>query len=173
MVYIEFGMSVFHNHGIRVFRWSLAFIALLLGAVGLPAEEDLLRVESSMRPKSLSRGEEGQVVLRVILQPGLFISPHPAFTIEFVPNRELIFPKNTYSHSDLNMEVLEEGGKQFLNLQKPLEIPFTVSLEAKRGGHILEGRIKYFACSKKEGWCLKNTARFAIPFFTRQTVKKK
>jgi hypothetical protein len=146
---------------------------LAAAAVSLPAGEDLLRVEASMRPKSLSRGEEGVVVLKVILQPGLYISPHPAFTIEFIPGRELVFPKDSYTHSDLNMEVLEEGGKQYLNLQKPVEIPFTVSLEAKRGGHILEGKIKYFVLSKKEGWCLKNTARFSIPFFTRQTVKKK
>lgn len=147
--------------------------AFLLGAGALAGDEDLLRIEASLRPKSLSRGEEGKVVLKVLLKPGLFISPHPAFTIEFTAGRELVFPKNFYTHSDLNMEVLEEGGKQYLNLEKPIEIPFTVSLEASRGGHILEGKIKYFACSRKEGWCLKNTARFAIPFFTRQTVKKK
>jgi hypothetical protein len=147
--------------------------AFLLGAGRLAADEDLLRIEASLQPKSLSRGEEGKVILKVLLRPGLLISPHPAFTIEFPTSRELIFPKNFYTHSDLNMEVLEKDGQQFLNLDKPIEIPFTVSLEANRGGHILEGKIKYFACSRKEGWCLKDTARFAIPFFTRQTVKKK
>lgn len=152
---------------------ALGLVSLLLGALPAVGQEDILRIEASLRPKSLSRGEEGAVVLKVILQPGLYISPHPAFTIEFTTSKELIFPKDVYTHSDLNMEVLEEGGQQFLNVAKPIEIPFTVSLDALRGGHILEGRIKYFACSKKEGWCLKNTARFSIPFFTRQTVKSK
>lgn len=154
--------------------WALALAAaLVLVPAMTAADEDLLKIEASLRPKSLSRGEEGKVVLRVFIQPGITINPHPAFTIEFVPSRELIFPKNFFTHSDLNMEVLEAAGVQYLNLQKAIEIPFTVSLEAKRGGHILEGKIKYFACSKKEGWCLKNTARFAVPFFTRQSILKK
>ncbi len=154
----------------------LSLIALLASVFSVgPAsgEEDVLRIEASLRPKSLSRGEEGFVVLRVLLKPGLFLSPHPSFIIEFAASRELVFSKNFYTHSDLNMEVLEENGQQILNLKKTIEIPFVVSLEAPRGGHILEGKIKYFACSAKEGWCLKNTSRFAIPFFTRQTVKKK
>jgi hypothetical protein len=155
-----------------------ALVAAGLGAVafgrgGGAGGEDLLRIEASLRPKSLSRKEEGRVVIKVILKEGIVISPHPTFTIEFVPNRELIFPKNFYTNSDLNIEVLEEDGQQYLNLEPPIEIPFTVSLEAKRGGHILEGRIKYFACSRKEGWCLKDSAEFSIPFFTRQSIKKK
>lgn len=148
---------------------ALAAVLALVPAM-TAADEDLLKIEASLRPKSLSRGEEGKVVLRVFVQPGITINPHPAFTIEFAPSRELVFPKNFFTHSDLNMEVLEASGVQYLNLQKAIEIPFMVSLEAKRGGHILEGKIKYFAFSKKEGWCLKYTARFAVPFFTRQSV---
>lgn len=151
----------------------LTLAAVLLVWASLEAaEDDLLKVEASLRPKSLSRGEEGQVVLKVLVRPGITIRPHPSFTIEFGPSRELIFPKVFFTHSDLNMEVLEEAGEQYLNLTKPVEIPFVVNLEAKRGGHILEGKIKYFAFSKKDGWCLKNTARFSVPFFTRQSVKK-
>jgi hypothetical protein len=154
--------------------WIFALAAaLVLVPAATAGDDDLLKVEASLRPKSLSRGEEGKVVLHVLVQTGITINPHPAFTIEFAPSRELIFPKNFFTHSDLNMEVLEASGVQYLNLQKAIEIPFTVSLEARRGGHILEGKIKYFAFSKTEGWCLKYTARFAVPFFTRQSVVKK
>jgi len=159
---------------IRRTGWTLVLAGVLIvGASLAAAEDDLLKIEASLRPKSLSRGEEGQVVLKVLVRPGITIKPHPSFTIEFGSSRELIFPKNFFTHSDLNMEVLEEAGEQYLNLTKPIEIPFVVNLEAKRGGHILEGKIKYFASSKKEGWCLKNTARFAVPFFTRQSIKKR
>ena len=146
---------------------------LTLAGAGWAGGDDLLRVEASIRPKSLARGEEGRVVLRVITQTGITLSPHPALTIEFTPCPELLFPKNFYTNSDLAIEVVEEGTARYLNMSKPLEIPFTVSPSAKRGSHILEGRIRYFACSRKEGWCLKNTARFSVPFFTRQlTIRK-
>ncbi len=130
--------------------------------------DDLLKIEAAIRPKSLSRGQEGKVVLKILTAPGIVISPHPSFTIEFVPCPELVFPKGFYNHSDLNIEVLEEGGTKSLNVSRPLEIPFTVSLQARRGSHILQGKVKYFACSVKEGWCLKDSAKFSVSFSTRQ-----
>jgi len=33
--------------------------------------------------------------------------------------------------------------------------------------HVLEGRVKYFAASKSEGWCLKNVEKFTAMFSTR------
>lgn len=155
---------------------SLAILFfLLMGApTGLLAGgDDLLRIEAGIRPKSLSRGEEGRVILKVITQEGITLSPHPAFTIEFSPCPELLFPKGFYTNSDLAIEVGEDAGDRYLNMSKPIEIPFTVNPSAKRGSHILEGRIKYFARSRKEGWCLKNTAKFSVSFFTRQLAISK
>lgn len=134
---------------------------------------DLLKIETAVLPRRLSRGEEGKVVLRVGVQKGVIISSKPTFIIEIVPNPDLIFPKNFFTASDLALEVVEGEGGSFLNLVKPIEIPFTVGLEAKKGGHILEGRIKYFARSPAEGWCLKSSVKFSVPFSTRQSVAKK
>ncbi len=146
----------------------MAVASLLAASTQSGFNDDLIRIEASVHPKSLSRGEEGRVVMRVLTSPGITLSPHPSFTIEFAPCPELVFPKDFYTNSDLAIEVLEEGGEKFLNMDKPVEIPFTVSLQAKRGSHVLTGRVKYFACSRKEGWCLKNTARFSMSFYTRQ-----
>jgi hypothetical protein len=136
-------------------------------------EEDLLKVDSSILPQRLSRGEEGKVILKISVKEAILISPHPSFTIEFNPTNELVFPKNFFTASDLGIEALEDKTGESLNLRKPIEIPFTVSLEAKRGSHILEGKVKYFASSPKEVWCLKNTTKFSVAFFTRLSVKKK
>jgi hypothetical protein len=38
---------------------------------------------------------------------------------------------------------------------------------AKQGSHLLEGKIKYFACSREEGWCLKNTSKFSAAFYIK------
>lgn len=137
------------------------------------SQEDLLKVESSINPLRLSRGEEGKVILKISVSKGIAISPQPALTIEFSPGEELVFPKNFFTSSDLNIEVLEENGQEYLNLKKPVEIPFTVSPKAKRGIHILEGKVKYFARSKKEGWCLKRSSKFSATYYTRITIVKK
>jgi hypothetical protein len=139
----------------------------------LRAQEDFLKIEASVIPRKLLRGEEGTVVLRLSLQAGITVSPHPDFIIEFKPCEELVFPKNFFTASDLEIDTLDGEGEEYLDLKKAIKVPFTVSLEAKKGSHILEGRIKYFARSKKEDWLVKNTAKFYATFATRASVAKK
>jgi len=152
-------------------RWMAAAAFSLLAAGALlwsQSRDGLLRVETSIRPLRLARGEAGRVVLKIKIKPGITISPQPSFIIEFLPNDELIFPKPFYTASDLNVDVQEiEKGREVLNLSKPLEIPFTVQPKSPRGVHVLEGRVKYFAACKSEGWCLKNTVKFTATFSTR------
>ena len=137
------------------------------------AQEDFLKIEASVIPRKLSRGEEGTVLLKLSLEEGITVSPHPDFIIEFKPCEELVFPKNFFTATDLEIDTVERGGEEYLNLQEPVKVPFTVSLEAKKGSHLLEGRIKYFARSRKDGWCVKNTAKFYVAFATRPSVIKK
>jgi hypothetical protein len=139
----------------------------------LAEEEKPLKIKSTLSPARLSRAQEGKVVLELVVKKGISISPHPSFIIEFSPSEEIIFPKNFFTASDLEIETIEENGHEHLNLKKPIKIPFTVSTEAKRGRHILQGKIKYFARSTQEGWCLKMTSEFSASFYTRQTILKK
>jgi len=136
-------------------------------------EADCLKVNASISPRYLSRGQEGKVVLKVKLAEGITINPLPSFIIECDTSYELIFPKNFFTASDLEIEIKEENGDEYLYLDKAIEIPFTVSLEAKRGNHSVSGRIKYFAFSEKDGWCLKSTSKFSASFYTRSTMVKK
>jgi hypothetical protein len=149
---------------VLIFFFSLPF---------LRAQEDFLKIEASVIPRRLSRGEEGVVLLKLSLRGGVTVSPHPDFIIEFKPCEELVFPKNFFTASDLEIEAQEGDGEEYLDLSDPVKIPFTVSLEAKKGSHILEGRIKYFAKSKAEGWCVRNTVKFYVAFATRSAVVKK
>ncbi len=130
-------------------------------------------MESSINPRQLSRGQEGKIILKLSIKEGIIISPLPDFIIEFTPQEDIVFPKNFFTASDLNLGVLEEGGESALDLSKPVEIPFTISLQAKRGSHILDGRIKYFARSREEDWCLKSSAKFSASFSTWSSVAKK
>jgi len=161
-------------------RWlRLAASGLALGWIlsGSPAangqSDELLKIECSIKPKRLARGEEGKVVLTLKIQDGAFLSAHPSFIIEFLPASEIVFPKNFFTASDLGIAVIEEGKESYLDLSKPIEIPFAISPDAIRGGHILEGRIKYFARSPGEEWCYKTTSRFSAAFATSSAIARK
>ena len=139
----------------------LAGLGLLFCAASLPtAPEDPIKVEASILPLRVARGEEGRVILKIRVKEGFTVNSLPSFIIEFGPGTDLLFPKNFFTASDLNLEVVEENGKQRLNLKKPVEIGFTVSPKATRGIFILQGRVKYFATSDKDGWCLKSSTKF-------------
>jgi hypothetical protein len=150
-----------------VFSLVVVFSIFLLAVA--QQDEACLKVEASVRPRWLSRGQEGKVILEIKLAKGITINPQPSFVVECTPSQELIFPKNFFTASDLEIEIKEEDNQEYLNLEKPIEIPFTVNLEAKRGHHTFEGKIKYFAFSKEEDWCLKSTEKFSASFYTRST----
>lgn len=151
----------------------LGLIFFIFSLLNLAEEEDLLKADASINPRRLSRGQEGNVVIKLTIKKGIIINPQPSFIIEFDASEELVFPKNFFTASDLEIEVLEEDGEEYLDLKDPIEIPFTVSLEAKRGSHILDGKVKYFAFSKEEDWCLKSSSKFQASFYTRSTIVKK
>jgi hypothetical protein len=148
----------------------LPFFVFVLVLTGI---DDLLRVNASIDPMRLRRGEEGKVVLKFTVKTEIEISSQPSFTIELEPSDELIFPKNFYSASDLEIAIKEEDGKEYLDLIEPIEIPFSVNMEAKRGNHTIGGKIKYFACSKEEDWCLKYTTKFSSAFYTSSRIYQK
>jgi len=160
----EFGLRKF-------FFFSAAVLCLFFSL--LAEEDDSLKVRASIDPKRLSRGEEGKITLRLKLKEGMAINPQPSFIIEFEPSEEIVFPKNFFTASDLQISTVEENGEEYLNLEEPIEIPFSVNLNAKRGNHVLKGQVKYFACCKVEGWCLKSRTSFSASFYTRSSVVKK
>lgn len=155
-------------------RSILPLIGIVIIAFFLSArEDDSLKVQASINPKRLYRSQEGKVSLKLSLKEGITISPQPSFVIEFDPSDELNFPKNFFTASDLEIETVEEDGEETLNLEMPIEIPFSVKLEARRGNHVLRGKVKYFARCRKEGWCLKSSTDFSVSFYTRQTAIQK
>jgi len=152
---------------------AAAALGLALSSFSTAQDDDLLKIDCAVQPKRMSRGEEGTVVLKLAIQKGILISAQPSFIIEFSPVPEIGFPKNFFTASDLNLDVVEDSGHSHLDLSKPIVVPFTISPDAKPGGHILEGRIKYFARSPEDGWCYKTTSKFSVAFSTRAAVAKK
>ena len=149
-------------------KYVLTFLLVMMVFSYLGSqEEDLIKIDASINPGRLSKGNEGSVVLKFNVKEGITINPQPSFTIELSPSEELVFGKKFFTASDFEIEIMEDEGKECLVLTKQIEIAFTVSDEAERGMHSLEGKVKYFAFSKAENWCLKTTTLFSASFYTR------
>jgi len=145
---------------------AVLFLFMIFSYLG-SQEEDLIKIDATINPARLSKGDEGKVILKFRVKEGITINPQPSLTIELSPSEELVFSKNFFTASDLEIEIIEEEGKEYLVLNKQIEISFTVSDEAVKGMHSLEGKVKYFAYSKTDNWCLKTTSLFSASFYTR------
>ena len=145
---------------------GVLFLLLAFSYLG-SQEEELIKIDATIVPIRLSKGDEGKIVLRFRVKEGITINPQPALTIELSPSEDLVFSKNFFTQSDFEIEIQEEDGKEYLVLTKQIEISFTVSDEAVKGTHSLEGKVKYFAFSKAENWCLKTTSLFTASYYTR------
>ena len=143
----------------------LVFIVLCVccfSLVLLAEEDDILKIEASVKPQSLSRSQEGRIILKLTVQEGMTVNPQPSFSIEFSPSPAVVFSKEKYTDADLDIKIVEELGEGYLDLKNPVEIPFAVNPDAAEGEHLLVGKIHYFICSKEEGWCLKSSSEFSV-----------
>lgn len=157
--------------------WKKPAVALLL-LMGLVSGSqgdryNLLTVTASVQPKRLRRGQEGELRLRFRLLPGIIILSQPDFLIEITSSDALSFPKAFYSASDLEMTIIEEEGREYLDMSSGLGIPFTVKRAARSGNHVVRGRVKYFGCAREEGWTLKSKTRFSASFYTSSRLYRR
>jgi len=128
--------------------------------------DDFLKVEAAISPKRLVRGQEGKIVLKVQLKKGIAISALPEFRVEVEGGGDLVFPKTFFTNVDLALPRAEIDGKDCLDLQAPIVIPFSVGPKARRGVYVMRGRVKYFAFDLGGGVCLKSSAKFSTSYST-------
>ncbi|HZX11632.1 MAG TPA: hypothetical protein VFG01_11870 [Acidobacteriota bacterium] len=148
-------------------KLTASIFLVCLAFTFLSAEKyDLLGIEVNIKPKRLSREQEGNIELKFTVKQGIAISSQPSFIIEIEPSETLAFSKDFFTASDLDIKVIEKDGKEYLDFSDPVMVPFTVKPEAERGNHIIKGTVKYFACSLEEGWCLKDKKEFSATFYT-------
>ncbi len=116
--------------------WRKAFLGglsfLLCAAPLLPAQEDPVKVEASILPLRVARGEEGRIILKISVKSGFTVNSLPSFIIELDPGSDLIFPKNFFTASDLNLEVVEVNGRPKKYKVVDLETALEQLVEAKK-----------------------------------------
>lgn len=139
----------------------------------LGGQETIIKVDVAIVPKILSRGETGQIVLRLTVPEGVLVLPEPEFVIEFKVLPPLNLPKNFFTATDLDLETEKTNGRECLKLDKIIKIPFSIALDAPPKTYILEGKVKYTLFSPKKGWCLRTASKFYGSFSTRATIVKK
>jgi len=146
---------------------GLFFFGILLSAILLNSQDNI-RIDCSVFPGTVGIGEEGVLKIRVTPRPGIRISAHPEFMIRIEDGENFSFAKLFFMGSEFKFTRIQDGDGVFLNLDKEIEIPFTVSENAYIGKHSIQGEITYAVLSN-DNWIIKTKERFTVSFSTRKS----
>jgi hypothetical protein len=147
-------------------------ISLFLLFGNLFCQDDFLKVECAVSPRSIMQGNDGLLKIKIVVRSGVRISANPEFMIKLDENENLSFSKIFFAGSELNLPITQEKDGIFLDPQKEIEVPFKLSESALLGNLTVSGEI-IFTIFFQDNWSIKTTQKFAANFVSRKNYKLK
>ena len=153
-------------------RVFLLICCLFLFSGNALPQDEFLGIECSVAPRRILQGNEGLLRIKINLRGGVRISANPEFLIRLDENESLSFAKIFFAGSELNLPTTQEGEAVFLDPQKEIEVPFTLSEEALLGNLTISGEV-VFTMLFPDNWSVKTTQKFSAGFVSRRNYKIK
>lgn len=153
---------------------ALFLVGFFLFFGSIFCQEDFLKVECTVSPRSIRQGTEGLLKIKIDVRNGIRISANPEFMIKLDANENLSFSKMFFAGSELNLPITKEKEGIFLDPQKEIEVPFKLSEAALLGNLTISGEI-IFTMFFQDNWSIKTTKKFFANFVSRKNynIKKK
>jgi hypothetical protein len=125
-------------------------------------QDDFLKVECTVSPRSIMQGNDGLLKIKIVVRSGIRISANPEFMIKLDENENLSFSKIFFAGSELNLPITQEKDGIFLDPQKEIEL----------GNLTVSGEI-IFTIFFQDNWSIKTTQKFVAGFSARKNYKIK
>lgn len=125
------------------------FVFVILIFLGPTFENQILTANEHVTlemnvPKNISISKQGEITF--------FFSPIEGIHINTIPVFELRLDKNS-AFEIIGKPKFQKNDKDYLDIAAPIEFSVKPIQRTKPGKHILKGKLNYFYCSDKEGWC--------------------
>jgi len=147
-----------------LFSALLLFAAggLALAAVpnGPPAEP--ARVEISVSPESVSAGGQAEVTLRLTPKSGIRINRYPKIKLT-VPSAAGLSGEAEVALGNDGPPPADQMESNYFDEIDPLYLRLAIDQAARAGAHEIEGRLVYYYCVKKSGFCAPARLTVKIP----------
>ncbi len=125
------------------------------------------------KPNYLRKGEAGKVVISIELSKRAYIKPAPPLIIKCLPVEGVIFPKEIFKSSEMNLPILQKKELSYIDIKEGIEIPFTIEEKAKSGKRELSFELKFLICSESKGICAKAVETVNVEIFVKRRAIKK
>jgi hypothetical protein len=119
-----------------------------------------VRFEYTLNRASFAPGDTGTVFIFLTPNEGVHVNTEPPVDYEFEKQPQITFGEKAVMPKD--------SITGYLDAQQPVAISFTLDKKIPAGTYTVKGKMKYFFCSEKEGWC----NQFVQPLTLTIQVKK-
>jgi hypothetical protein len=108
-------------------KGALLPICLFLFFSNAFCQDEFLKIECAVSPRSILQGNEGLLKIKIDVRNSIKISANPEFMIRLDENENLSFSKIFFAGSELNLPTTQEKEGIFLDPQKEIEVPFKLN----------------------------------------------
>jgi hypothetical protein len=151
---------------------ALLIICLISFFYSAFCQEEFLKIECAVSPRSILQGNDGLLKIKIIVRNDIKISANPEFMIRLDENENLSFSKFFFAGSELNLPTTQEKEGIFLDPQKEIEVPFKLNENTLIGNLTVSGEV-IFTMLFQDNWSVKTTQKFTANFVSRRNFKIK
>lgn len=151
-------------------KYCLALIILLFFPIS--AQNEFLKVELRSDPRSLARGSDAILLIKIEPRQDLKVLLYPEFVIRFEEDQNFSFNKSFFTGNELAIETETVEQLSYFKFQEELKIPFLVNENAFLGTQILSGEITYTVMFR-DNWSVKTSQKISIPLSVVREKRKR
>ncbi|MEN8221728.1 MAG: hypothetical protein ABFR36_00605 [Acidobacteriota bacterium] len=141
------------------------------------AQDDLLKIVTSIKPRVIRQGMEGELSIKILPAQGIKISSNPDIRINLNKNENVQFSKVFFTGSELDFKTIQEDDLVYYDFETDEDkktISFKVKDASLIGRHRLNGEV-VFTATFKDKWSVKTFQKFSAVFVStrNKNIKKK
>lgn len=153
----------------------ILLVLLILPGINNSAQDELLKLETFVKPKMIRQGQEGELSIKITPKEGIRISSNPDIRIVLNKNENIQFSKVFFTGAELDYQTIQEDNFIFYKFdEEEISIRFKVKDNALTGKQRLNGEV-IFTAIFKDRWSVKTFKKFSVGFTSGKSknLKKK
>lgn len=139
------------------------------------SQDNLLKIVTSIKPKVIRQGMEGELSIKILPVPGIKIASNPDIRINMDKNENVQFSKVFFTGSELDFKTIQEDDLVYYDFETEEDgkmISFKVNDVSLIGKHRLNGEV-VFTATFKDKWSIKTFQKFSAEFISTRNRKIK
>ena len=141
------------------------------------SQDNLLKIVTSIKPKVIRQGMEGELSIKILPVQGIKIASNPDIRINMYKDENVQFSKVFFTGSELDFKTIQEDDLVYYDFETEEDgkmISFKVNDVSLIGKHKLNGEV-VFTATFKDKWSIKTFQKFSAEFISTRNrkIKKK